>query len=146
MSSRRTIVLIGDLAEYHDERRAASGTAIKPGMIVETTAIDEVKEHATAGSFAEILVAKEDDFQGRTVDTVYSVGDPVMLHRAQKGDLLQLILNAGENADPSKFGTSNGDGTIKVATSTDQRVFKFAEILDLTGGGAVDTRVKVYVV
>lgn len=146
MSERRTVVLIGDLAKYHDERRAAAATAIKPGMLLETTADDEVKPMATAGSFTELMVAKEDDFQGRTIDDAYDPTDPVMIHRAQKGDLIQFILNAGESADPSKFGTSNGDGTIKVATSTDQRICKFAETLDLSGGGAVDTTVKAYVV
>lgn len=144
MSARNTIVLIGDLAEYHDERRAAAGSTLKPGYIAQTTAADEVTNHATAGGEGEGLVVKEDDMQGRTVDTQYAVGDPVMLHRVQKGDLCQLVLKAGQNVAITDWLTSNGDGTVKKAAGTDVKSWKPGEPLDLSGGGAVDTFIKAY--
>lgn len=81
--------------------------------------------------------------QGRVLGTTYAVGDPVMLHRAQPGDLLQLILVAGVSVTPNDYLTSNGDGKVKKATSTDERSFKCGEILDLTA--LPDGYVKAYV-
>lgn len=129
MADRRTIVLSGveELAKFHDERRAASGSTLKPGYLAQTTAADEVTNHAAAGSYWEGLVVKEDDMQGRTIDDAYDVGDPVMLHRCQPGQEIHLVLKAGQNATRTSFLTSNGDGTVKVAASTDIREFKALE-------------------
>lgn len=134
--ARNTIVLQGDLSVSHDERRVKAATTIKPGMLIEVTTGDVVQPHASAGSYAEKLVAKEDSYQGKTVDDSYAAGDPCFFHRCQPGDKLQLILVDGAVATLGSFLTSNGDGKVKVASSTDQRLFKAAEALSPSGADA----------
>lgn len=137
MSARNTIVLQGDLATYHDERRVKSGvTTLRPGHLIEIDAGDVVKPHATAGAAAELLVAKEDGYQGKTIDDLYAAGDPCFFHRCQKGDKVQLILKDGEVATTASFFTSNGDGRVKVASGSDARLFKSAEALSPSGADA----------
>lgn len=145
MASRNTILLIGDLGETHDERRAAAGTAIKPGHLITKTAADEVTQTVTAGASIEVIVAKEDSYQGKTVDDAYAPGDPVFFHQCVPGNKIQVILKAGENVSPADYLTPNGDGRVKKATGTDARLLKPAEVLDLSGGGAVDTFLGAYV-
>ena len=129
MAARRTIVLSGveELAKFHDERRAATGSTLKPGYLAEVTAADEVTNHAVAGGAHAGYVVKEDDFQGRTIDDAYDVGDPVMLHRCQPGQEIHLVLKAGQAATRTSYLTSNGDGTVKVAAGTDVKSFKALE-------------------
>lgn len=136
MSSRNTVVLQGDITTYHDERRVKASTTVKPGQLIEITTGDVVQPHATAGSYAEILVAKEDPLQGRTIDDAYAAAEVVPFHRAQKGDKLQMILKDGQTTALASFLTSNGDGTLKVATSTDERLFKATEIVAASGADA----------
>lgn len=149
MSDRNTIVLKGNIEERYDE--GVVGAAITsgeclPGMLLEQNVDEEFVPHTEANAACEMIVAVEDDFRGMTVEGTlpgdgvvaggvgvgYITDDKIRFHRAQKGDVLQMILNAGESADPSKYGTSNGDGTLKVVTSTNHRLVKFLETLDLT--------------
>ena len=143
MSARNTIVLQGDLATYHDERRVKTGvTTVRPGMLAEIDVGDVLKPHATAGGAGEILVVKEDSYQGKTVDDLYAAGDPCFFHRAQKGDKLQMILLDGEVATLATLLTSDGAGRLKVATGADVVLFKPAEALSPSGA---DGFISVYV-
>lgn len=145
-SERKKVVLIGNEETYHEERDAAAGTSIYPSNLCATTTDGEVIEHATAGGAWEGLVAKEDYLNGeKTIDSVYTAGEPVMLHRCQKGDLIRLILLAGETVAMTDFLTSDGTGRVKTVTGTDVKLFKPKEALDLSGVGAVDTVIAGYV-
>ena len=138
-----TILLIGDHDKYQDERRAASGSAIKPGMLIIPTAADEVNVHATAGGKDDGLVALEDDLQGLTIDTAYTPGGVVFHHRSLPGDMLNLILKAGEHAYPNSYLTSYGDGTVKVATGGDEKSWRAGQEVDLSASGS-DARCPAY--
>lgn len=144
MAEANTIVLIGDLHRYRDERRAAVDADILPGMLVETNSSDLLVPHSDAGGWSSKMFAIEDSYQGRTVDTVYADGDLVQIHRAQPGDKIQAILAGEQVITVDDFLTSNGDGTLKLAATTDIRVAKAAEALDLTGDP--DAFIKVYVI
>lgn len=161
MSDRNVVVLKGEIERNYEEGRAAAdlstGTPILPGHLLMLNEDEELEQHDTAGADCEILVAVEDDFRGMTVDgdlpsdgvvaggegIGYVAGDLVRYHIGRKGDVLQMILAASQSADPSKFATSNGDGTLKVA-STDAKKLKFMETL--TTGVSETKFVKVRVV
>lgn len=138
----KTIVLKSHGATRYDEARAHA--AIKPGHLMATHTNGKLKVHASAGSFAEIMVAIEDALQGKTIDDAYAEDDLVRLVRAVAGDCLYMWIAAGVDADIEDFLTSNGDGTLKVATSTDERLFAVEETVDNSAGGAA-VRCKVRV-
>jgi hypothetical protein len=144
-----TIVLKGNLGTYHDEGRVDSAS-ILPGYLIRRTATGTVEPHGTAGGGAGaggtvILVAKEDSLQGRTIDDAYADDELVLIHKAQKGDVLQMVLQDGQNATAGGPLTSNGDGTLKVAAGADEIMFRALESLNLTAAGA-DEFIKVEVV
>lgn len=141
--SSNAIRLIG---EGRVEEDVGSG-AIKPGMLLEkfTSSGDvKVKAHSTSGGFAERAVAVEDALQGKTVDDAYTSGDRVSYLLGKPGDVVQMILNAGEDVDVGDQLISNGDGTVIKATGTPKQIIGSAEeAKDLSASGAVDTLIAV---
>lgn len=162
MSAFRTVVLIPDkLSSFHDEKTVGDGITageLLPGMLAEIDADGEVKPHSSAGGYAELLIVKEDEFRGMNVDgdvpsdggvvaggegVGYLTGELCFLHRARPGDKLQMILVDGQTITIDDFLTSNGDGKLKLAADTDQRLFKAGEAV--TADGA-DEKIMVYAV
>lgn len=143
-----TIILIG--SGRHVEHVAAA--ALTPGNLVELTSADKVQKHSTEGGIAEKLFAVEDALQGRTIDDDYAADDPVMLFAARPGDELYVQIKAGENIAIGDKLISAGDGTLIEEGSegsgvTVREVVAVArEAVDLSGSGAVATRIAVRIV
>ena len=119
----QVIEVLGDLAgnSIHSEALAASGSAIKPGHIVEETTSDEVQEHSTVAGNAQKLVALTNLSTAKTIDDVYVVGEIVRFGAFHSGQEAYLRVAAGSVAivkgDPLQ---SNGDGTVEeLATDAD---------------------------
>ncbi|QDP54881.1 MAG: hypothetical protein Unbinned3891contig1000_79 [Prokaryotic dsDNA virus sp.] len=125
----KTIVLSGADVHVVSEEKLAGG-AITPGHLVGRNASNAVVVHASAGGNAEKMFALEDALQGNTIDDAYASGDRVSLAICSPGTVVYAYLAVGESCDPSDFLTSNGDGTLKVATSTDARIAVPEETLD----------------
>jgi hypothetical protein len=136
----KRIQLIGNGRQ--DEAIAAG--AITPGHLLARDEDAAVVVHASAGSYAEKIVAIEDALQGRTIADAYASGERVTFVHCEPGDVLYMLLAAGEDADENEFLTSNGNGQLKVATSTDQRLFAVVEAVsnDDTGDSGA-ARIKV---
>lgn len=152
--SYNTIVVLGDLWERSEEARAA-GT-ITPGMLLEqaTTALTQpgehprVKAHSVAGGPALPMFAKEagsltagtwssgdSAVSGGTIDDDYDTGDTVFIHEARSGDEIYALVPANATAIVlSDYLTSNGDGTLKKATSTDVRIAQPLEAVNNSAG------------
>jgi hypothetical protein len=139
MSDRNMILVKGADELTREEGRAAA--AINPGYLITFNGDQELIPHATAGVDCE-MVALEDALQGKTVDDAYADDDLVFYHIAHPGDVLQLVLQAGENADEDDYLTSNGDGTVQVTAGAESTRWRAMEALDLSGGGAVDTFIR----
>lgn len=92
----RTILIKGELQEYHDEARAAEAT--KPGRLLQKIAAGTVQNNQLVAGNVPIYVAMEDVYIGHTVDDTYATGDLVQFHVAQKGDWLMLRLPAAAAA------------------------------------------------
>ena len=99
----------------HEE--AVASKAITPGMLCQIVTDGRVQFHSTQGGRAERLVAYEDALQGGTVDTAYAVGGQVMLALVEPGTVMNMLIAAGQNADPGEEVISNGDGTLIVIGS-----------------------------
>jgi len=143
MEYPKRIVLIG--RGGRPEEGTAAGT-ITPGMLVKQNADGNIIAHDSNGGHAERLYACEDALQGKTIDDNYSSGNVVTLHLAAPGDVVYALLAPGENADPSEFLMSGGNGYLKVATSTNQRVAVPLESVDNSDSGVTDpARIRVRV-
>ena len=150
MSSRNTIILKSkDLGEWYDEGRA--GGTVKPGMQIEQRADGLWYAGPAAGVLGQTWVAIEDDFQGqtatssaaRTVNDPYVATELIRMYNPKPGDVMQMILKAGQTVTTNDFATPNGDGTLKKWTNEASKQWKFMEAMDLTVGGSVDSFIKV---
>ena len=128
----------------NNERLAASGSAIIPGMLVEEVG-GEVQEHSTAAANAQKLFALADTSNGGTIDDVYVVGATVRYGAAHSGQPAFALVAAAATAiiDGAAL-ESAGNGTVRTATAdaatdTTQRdsIVGYAmEAVDNSGGGA----------
>lgn len=134
------ILLIGDNARKEEARAAG---AITPGMLVAYNSSGNIIAHGTAGGQAQKTFAEEDALQGRTIDTAYASGELVQLAVCAPGDVVQAWLASGENVTPADFLTSNGDGMLKKASSSDVRIGQPLESMNLSGSDDDDTRIRV---
>jgi hypothetical protein len=142
MSVARTVLLQGEESEYHEER-VAGAAGIVPGDLLEINTDNEVVVHAAAGVRGQVLVAKEDYLQGRTINHPYDDEDVIACHNAQPGHKLNLRLAASQTIATGDYLTSNGDGKVK-AVGGGTRIFKAAEAV--TTGAGETKRIAAYVI
>ena len=135
------------------EAKAAAGSAIVPGMLVEELAAGTVQEHSTAAGNAQKLFALPDLSNAGTIDTVYPVGSTVRYGCAHSGQEAYALLAASATAVVKGAPLqSAGDGTLRVlatdaATSQSERngIVAYAlEAVDNSAGGSL-ARIKVRV-
>lgn len=87
-----------------------SGTTFPPDM-------RKVKAHSVRNGKSNRLIAIEDATLGNTVETSMASGELVRAVQAEKGDLVNLVLKAGQNIAQDDYLVSNGDGTVIKAAS-----------------------------
>lgn len=147
MSTENQIHLIGD---FRREEETAGGT-IAPGHLIEQDSTGDVIVHATEGGVAGRVFAEIDALQGNTLDDDYSEDDLVALNVEQKGSECQAFLKAGEDVDIGDILISAGDGTLieNGSESSVTTVYDYIAIVreakDLSGSGAVDTLIGVFI-
>lgn len=148
MSDHKKIVLI---SPFGRKEEALAGGAITPGMLVELNSAGKVIAHNSEGAVHERMFAEEDALQGRTIATAYALNELVQLWLAQPGDEVNAWLKAGENVAKGAILISAGDGTFIAsgseasATTVQQYSAVAQEAVDLSGSGAVNTRIRVRV-
>ena len=141
--AEKTIIIKGDPVRL--ERNAAA--AVTPGMLVELTSSDTVQAHSTAGgSCAPVLIALEDENQGKGIGDAYSTGNVVLFAAFKTGDVANMLLADGETVVIGTKVESYGDGYLR-AVDTDASVGEVGvqsivgtslEALDFSGSSAVD--------
>ena len=137
MSALRKVVLStgeAGLGDRLDEKLA--GGAITPGHLVMRNSADAVVVHATSGGETSPLFAKEDVYQGRTIDDAYASGEPVQLHHAGSGDVINCILATSQTIVIGDDIMSNGNGQVAKKTSTNWIIGKAIEAVTTTGTAA----------
>jgi len=147
MSTENQAHLLGD---FRREERLAAGT-ISPGMLLTIDSDGAVLAHDTEGGLAGRSFAEVDALQGNTLDDDYSADDLVSINIEMPGSECQAFLKAGENVVIGDKLVSAGDGTLIDANSVSsgvtivQYIAIALEALDLSGSGAVDTLMRVFV-
>jgi len=131
-AAARTIHLNGPRGQ-REEKVAASGTSIKPGMLVRKTSADEFNVHNVSGGVGPTLLVHEDEFQGDAtsgstgVGNTYSVGAPVFAEYCLPGALKYVLLKASENVAIGDYLISDGTGLFIKTTGTPAKTFFQAE-------------------
>lgn len=144
--ARQTILLKGDNNRF--EEHVAAGV-IKPGHFIETDASGTVVVQSSEGGICERMLATEDSLQGETIDDSYASGDPVRTRHCVPGDVVFAWIKAGETITIKEDLIAAGDGTLKAYDNVTSGVTiydtpaKAIEAIDLSGSGAVATRIAV---
>jgi len=113
------------------ERPAASGTSLKPGMLVRNVA-GEFNVHNVSGGVGIAQIVLEDRHSGDAASgggtlATYPVGSPVFVDVPPPGAARNVLLKASENVAVGDFLISGGDGTFIKTTGTPARTFCQAE-------------------
>ena len=108
-----------------------AGAEIKPGMLVALSDAETVIPHATADGNVIPMFATENEFQGKTVNDVYAIGDRVQVWTPGRGDVVVAI--AGGTIAVGDFLVSAGNGKLKAGGT----------VTVPTGGGTVPTQIVV---
>lgn len=128
------------------EEMISDGTAILPGMILEMTSAtgaNTCKPHATAGvHVAPIMVALEDELQGKTIDDSYAAtaGTKVQVWIPQRGDIANLISVDGTALAIGDYVESNGNGRVtKYVLDVDSSKNVSGEYINVIIGQVLET-------
>lgn len=145
MASMNTILLKGDLGRRYEEARAET-SGITPGHIIEENSNGNVIVHATAGAGAGGEwgggVAIEDalsgpdliNTRGNTIDDAYGASDLVRYIILASGEIWNAILTTAQTVAKGDGLTSAGNGRLKKANGTTDRVVAIAEEAVTTTG------------
>lgn len=154
----RTIRLVGDGVQ----KEAVANAEILPGNLLEILSTGKVQKHSVAGCLTvagrpvPLMVASENNLMGMgigtgtlngtfvTITKAYAALQPVLIVCPRPGDSVVMYLKAGQNVVVGSPLTSNGDGTLKLATASGETVIgRAGEACDLSASGAVNTLIQV---
>lgn len=142
----KKIVLVEQVpGSGHDE--VVAGAAVTPGMLVEQQTDGKYDVHSGAGTPSELIFAKENTLEGKTIDDAYADEDWMPIHRAKEGDIIYAFIAAGVDITAKGIPLqSAGDGTLLAATTADNVVAYSHEAVDNDpGSGGANARIRVRV-
>lgn len=121
-----------------------ASAAIPAGSLLQIASTGKVAVHATAAKVAYPIFAYEDELQGKTYLDSYAANDIVQCWVAQRGDVVNALIQAGQTIVIGDYLVSAGDGTLKKsAAATDFIIGIAQEAIDLSAGGAAATHAAV---
>ncbi len=131
----KTIVLRGKGIR---KERLATAVAITPGYLIERTpSASTVREHGTAGGFAQRMFAVENEVVGGGIDDDYAASDNILYEVLPPGaEVFALLAASAPAIVEGDLLESAGDGTLRVQVAV-------ADLTDDSGGTASDTLVAI---
>ena len=115
MTSYKRTIKLRLFTNIQDEYQANAW--ITPGMLVEIMSTGKVRKHATAsGNVVPVMVAIEDELQGKAIDENYAATDKVQVITPRTGDILLLLLADGQNVAIGDALESDGLGHVQKHT------------------------------
>lgn len=130
----------------YDEAPVATGQTILPGHLVIKSSGEWVV-HATAGVGGEYRIADMNIIEQKSVTEALTVGQTSGAFIPEPGQTYNIIVGASQNIAVGDALTSNGNGTVKEATTngaTPDVVLFYAEEAVTTGAG-VTARIRARV-
>lgn len=137
----------------HEE--AVAGVAgMLPGMLAKLNSSGQIVKHTTEGGALgdETLVVEENALFGDNPDTAYTVDTQANYLIPQKGSVVNMLLEDGQNLSIGEKVMSAGNGLIKATDDIESgetlaHVIGVAEeARDLTGSNSSNTRTAIRVV
>lgn len=139
---------------FRQEEAVAGEAGIYPGMLLKLNSSGQVVKHTTEGGVLgdEVLIAMEDALQGNTIATVYTSGAIVTYIIPNKGSVVNMLIEDGQNIAIANKIISAGNGKLKASGDLESGetlahvVGQAEEVRDLTGSNSSDTISAVRVV
>lgn len=119
------------------EKVVASGETILPGHLVLDNGSGEWKNHDAAGAGGYFHIADMNIFEQKSVSDALTIGQSSGAFYPRDGETYNVVLAASQTIAVGDALTSNGDGTVKEATTTgatpDVVLFYAEEAITTTG-------------
>jgi hypothetical protein len=105
-------IKIKKYSDHIEEFTAAA--AIYPGMVLEMDSAGKAKVHATAGgNVVPVMVALEDELQGKGIDDAYAADDKVQVWLPAPGDVFYGVLADGQTIAKGDQLESDANGRLQ---------------------------------
>lgn len=141
----KTVLLRGSPTQ--SEGAAKAGENIVPGMLVDTHTDGTIKKHAVSGAICAKRFAREADYVGNGIDTIYSDGECVVIWDCKPGDWVYAWIAAGEDVGIGALLQSNGNGSLGDIATNGRAIARALEAVDnAPGNGGLSVRIKVEVI
>lgn len=138
----KTILLKGD--PQPGEGVVAAAATVVPGQLVEQVAAGTYQPNASAATVARpLIIAREEDYTGGSIDTAYATGERMPYWHCRPGDEFWGFLE-DEHAAVAIGGIAEAGaaGTFQALTAG-VPLAVFLEAKAATGGPAVGTRIRM---
>ena len=119
------------------ERNSATGVTVTPGDLLKINSSDKfiLPAAGDAGLKLPVIIARENELYGKTVDDTYAAGDRVYAQRLVTNDEVHVRVAAGETVTFGALLALTGtDGTVSVAGTGDIASFEAMEAYDNAAG------------
>lgn len=100
----------------------AGASGIYPGMLCKINSSNDAVVHATAGGFGEVMIACEDIFNGKNVDTALTSGELCQFVIPAPGATFYGLLKASETVVVGSQVCSGAGGLFVNAANVDSAV------------------------
>lgn len=132
----------GNVCPFKEEALIKAGESLLAGYILIKDA-GEFIGHDTAGAGGMVYIADINTLEQLDTSDALTAGDTAAAFVPEGGQVYNVVVAAAQNITATDTGlASNGDGTLKIAASTDAVLFYADEIIN-TGATAALVRCKV---
>ena len=122
---------------YHQEYTAGEA-GIYPGMLVDLNSAGKVIKHATAEVQTPMMIAVEDAAQGNAAETVYTNDNQVDCFLPNKGSVVNVLVESGQNIAIGDVLVSGGNGLfIEAESATSGSLNTGALVKSIEAAGAL---------
>lgn len=138
---------VGDTCPAQEQATIAAAQTVLPGNILLLDSSGDFISHNAAGEARDFFVANLNAEAQEGVTDAWAVGDTCAAFIPQSGKYFNMVVAAGQNITAKGTAlTSNGDGTLKIATitgATPDVTIGFADEVVNTGGSTALVRVRI---
>lgn len=149
MSAKNVIYVAaaGDTCPEQEQAKIAAAQTVVPGAMLLLNASGEFIDHNAAGEARDFFVANLNAEAQEGATTAWTVGDTCTAFIPSPKQYFNMVVAASQNITAKGTAlTSNGDGTLKIATITgatpDVTVAVADEVVN-TGGATALVRVRI---
>lgn len=138
---------VGDTCPEQEQAVIKAAEVVVPGATLLLDSNGEFIDHDSAGEAKDFFVANLNAEAQESVSDAWAAGDTCTAFIPQAGQYFNMVVAASQNITAKGTAlTSNGDGTLKIATitgATPDVTIGFADEVVNTGGATALVRVRI---